>query len=220
MQLALALSKLNYLATITYGDLQNENVVSSVQTFEKAQDLIEFHGVLINYIKDAIVGADEGTGDDLDAALAAVMSRCYESIPASSIMAVILKSSNYELLRDRKISVIGILDVVTLMSLSSYELYVDVMKLLYNKIESAEYFYHLVWRRAWLSDEYVFDVYIFELIILCNHSWRNLYQEALNKSDEDMKEMVRETTVMGLVEASSKLCIDMFCFLILSSFTI
>lgn len=161
MQLALALSKLNYLATITYEDLQNDSVVSSVQTFEKAQDLIEFHGVLINYIKDAIVGADEGTGDDLDAALAAVMSRCYESISASSIMGVILKSSNYELLRDRKISVIGILDVVTLMSLSSYELYVDVMKLLYNKIESGEYFYHLVWRRAWLSDEYVFDVHIF-----------------------------------------------------------
>ena len=153
------MSKLSFYATIKYDDLRNENVISSVETYEKAQDLIEFHNVVINYIKDTIVGEDTMQGDDVDTILASVMSHCYESVANLPILNNLLKTSVNDLLRERKISVISILDVVTLMSIPSDELFADILKLLHNKIESEEFFYHIVWRRAWLSNEYVLNLF-------------------------------------------------------------
>lgn len=147
---------LNFLAQLEKDDLEKPEIRESLYTFERAQDLITFHTILSDYLKDTVVGEVENL-EDVDGTLKAVFERCFSSLSLHyPVLAGQIKIHLNELFRMRKLTPNAIFDIVTLMGEPSDELFFDAFKLICNQKGDDSFFFNLMWRRAWLSNEYIF----------------------------------------------------------------
>lgn len=127
----------------------------SLRTYDHAQDLIEIHIVVVDYLKDFLIGDEIQDLSDTQAVLEKSIKLSFSAIPDDCpTLRETIGASLTALFNGNKISLTAIIDIMTLMHPASDDFFYDGCKLLRNgQGDGFLFFLNVLWMRCWLGSE-------------------------------------------------------------------